>query len=415
MSPTARAAIALGALAVVALLVPVPVSAGLALVFVVIVIVDALVARRPLRIRRATPTVVARGVPAILTVETEGDALDRVAVRQAQSPDLTVTPSEGSDQLDARLVAGRRGKHVMPPAAARRTGPLGLSAWTFASEDRTELLAYPDLPAARRIVIALRRGRFREPGRRTRGPLGLGTDFESVRDYLPDDDVRQINWLATARLGRPMSNQYRVEQDRDVVCVLDAGRLMAAPIGDLTRLDAAIDAVTAVALVADEVGDRSGVIVFDREIRRRITTRRSGGRAVIQAILDVEPRLVDSDYDLAFRAASGGKRGLVLVVTDLIDEAAARSLLAAVPVLARRHAVVVASVTDPDLRDAMVREPASTRDVYGTAIALDVLEARTQVAARLRGAGAVVLEAPPGRLGEACVGAYLRLKARARL
>jgi uncharacterized protein (DUF58 family) len=277
------------------------------------------------------------------------------------------------------------------------------------------VLAYPDVPAARRLVIALRRGRFREPGQRTRGPLGLGTEFESVREYLPDDDVRQINWLATSRMGRPMSNQYRVEQDRDVVCVLDAGRLMAAPIANLTRLDAAVDAVTAVAFVADDVGDRVGLVAFDREIRRRLTTRRSGGRAVVQAILDVEPRLVDSDYDLAFRAVSGGKRGLVIVFTDLVDEAAARSLLAAVPVLARRHAVVVASVTDPDLQHAMVRAPLSTRDVYGTAVALDVLEARTRVAARLRGSGAVVLEASPARLGEACVAAYLRLKSRARL
>jgi uncharacterized protein (DUF58 family) len=274
---------------------------------------------------------------------------------------------------------------------------------------------YPDVPAARRLVIALRQGRFREPGQRTRGPLGLGTDFESVREYLPDDDVRQINWLATARLGRPMSNQYRVEQDRDVVCLLDTGRLMTAPIGDLTRLDAAVDAVVAVALVADEIGDRVGLVAFDREIRRRLTTRRSGGRAVVQAVVDLEPRLIDSDYDLAFRAVSGGKRGLVIVFTDLVDEAAARSLLAAVPVLTRRHAVVVASVTDPDLQRAMVAVPNGVRDVYATAIALDVLAARTQVAARLRAAGAVVIEAPANRLGEACVGAYLRLKARARL
>ena len=94
------------------------------------------------------------------------------------------------------------------------------------------MLVYPDVSAARRLVIALRRGRFREPGLRTRGPLGLGTDFESIRDYLPDDDVRQINWIATSRVGRPMSNEYRIEQDRDVVCLLDAGRLMAAPLGN---------------------------------------------------------------------------------------------------------------------------------------------------------------------------------------
>jgi uncharacterized protein (DUF58 family) len=277
------------------------------------------------------------------------------------------------------------------------------------------MLAYPDVVAAQRLVVALRRGRFREPGRRTRGPLGLGTEFESIRDYLPDDDVRQINWRATSRMGRPMTNQYRLEQDRDVTCLLDAGRLMGAPIGRMTRVDAAVDAVTAVALVADEVGDRCGVIVFDSEIRRRVSPRRGGGRFVVEAILDAEPTTLDSDYDLAFRSVGRSKRGLVLVLTDLVDEAAARSLLNAVPVLARRHAVVVASVTDPDLDAAITRVPTRPHDVYAAAVAVDVLAARTGVVNALRRSGATVIEAVPQQLGEMCVGAYLRLKARARL
>jgi len=275
---------------------------------------------------------------------------------------------------------------------------------------------YPDVVAAHRLVVALRRNQFRDPGLRALGPLGLGTDFESIRDYLPDDDVRQINWTATERVGRPMSNVYRVEQDRDVVCLLDTGRLMSAPLDPrTTRLDAAVDAVTMVALVADEVGDRCGVTVFDAAIRSQLRPRRNGGGAVVRAILDAEPTPGDSDYDLAFRRTSGGKRSLILVFTDLVDASAARSLVAAVPVLTRRHAVIVASVRDPDLDAALRREPTSRHDVYAAAVAVDVLAERQRVAARLEHAGARVVEALPAALGEACVRAYLRLKARARL
>jgi uncharacterized protein (DUF58 family) len=415
MSPTPRVALALAVLALAALLLPVVLTVVFAALLVILAVGDAVLARTPLRLEREAPRVVARGVAAPIRVAPEGDDVARVEVRQANAPDVTITPSSARDRLDAQLTAFRRGRHDLPPAAARRSGPFRLATWTTTGGTPAALLAYPDIPAATRLVLALRRGRFREPGRRTRGELGLGTDFESVREYTPDDDVRQINWLATARTGRPMSNQYRIEQDRDVTCVLDAGRLMTAPIGTLTRLDAAVDAVAAVALVADEVGDRVGVIAFDREIRRHLTTRRAGGRAVVQAILDIEPHPIDSDYDLAFRSVSGAKRGLVVVFTDLVDEAAARSLLRSVPVLARRHAVVIASVTDPDLQCAMTRAPTSVRAVYAAAIALDVLDARTRVATRLRGCGAIVLEATPDRLGEACVSAYLRLKARARL
>jgi uncharacterized protein (DUF58 family) len=420
MSPTPRAAVVLVVIALLALVLPASLVVGLAALLAVAIVGDALLARRELRLRRSLPNVLARGHPAPLTVEASGGGGGRVVVRQPAVPDVRITPSESAHRLDASAVGRRRGRHELPAVAARRDGPLGLGSWFFSGAGRTEVLVYPDLPAARLLVVAVRRGRFRHAGLHTRGPLGLGTEFESIRDYLPDDDVRQINWRATARAGRAMSNQYRVETDRDVVCLLDAGRLMTAPLRGrddlpLTRLDAAVDAATSVALVADELGDRCGVIAFDREVRRHVRPRRAGGEAVVHNIFDLEPRRVDSDYDLAFRSVGGAKRALVLVLTDIVDEAAAQSLLDAVPVIARRHAVVVASVRDPDLDAAVLDPPRAPRDTYAAAIALDVLGARARVVARLRHAGAAVVEASPSGLNEACVAAYLRMKDRARL
>jgi uncharacterized protein (DUF58 family) len=425
MSPAPRAAIVLLVVGIAALAIPRALAIMLAIAVIVLTALDMVLARRRPRVRRTVPTALARGVPAALVIATNPDVGTRVDLRQAQPPDFTIEPATGRGQIDARVVAHRRGAHRLPPVGARRRGPLGLGTCTFDADGGTDLLVYPDVFAAQRLIVALRRGRFRDPGLRTRGPLGLGTEFESVRDYLPDDDVRQINWQATERLGRPMSNQYRIEQDRDVVCLLDAGRLMAAPLrragadshpaARITRLDAAVDALTMVALVADELGDRCGVTVYDSEIRRRLAPRRAGGKAVVRTILDVEPTLVDSDHDLAFRAVGGVKRALVVVLTDLVDEAAARSLLDAVPVLARRHAVVVASVRDPDLDAPLTQTPQTPRDVYAGAVALDVLDGRARVIKRLRHQGATVIEASPVLLGEACVRAYLRLKSRARL
>jgi uncharacterized protein (DUF58 family) len=420
MSPTPRAAIALLVVALLALLVPGWLAITLAVVIAALVVGDALAARRELRLRRSLPNVLARGHAAELAVDAEAHGRGRIVVRQPAVPDVRIAPSEGPPRLVAEVVGRRRGRHELPAVAARRDGPLGLGSWFFSGAGRAEVLVYPDLPAARALVVAVRRGRFRHAGLHTRGPLGLGTEFESIRDYLPDDDVRQINWRATARVGRAMSNQYRVETDRDVVCLLDTGRLMTAPLRadaelPLTRLDVAVDAVTAIALVADELGDRCGVFAFDREVRRRVRPKRAGGEAVVHAVYDLEPRAVDSDYDLAFRTVGSAKRALVIVLTDLIDEAAAQSLVDAVPVLARRHAVVVASVRDPDLDAAVRTPPLVPRDTYAAAIALDVLDSRTRAVARLRHAGAEVVDASPAQLNAACVAAYLRLKDRARL
>jgi len=418
VSPTPRAAAILATIAGLALVVGAAVAALLAAALVGAWVADALAARRPVRARRRVPAIVARGVPAALTVEVADPGGRRLRVRQARPPEIEIVPQEDAGGLDARLVARRRGSFTLPAAAVRVAGPLRLATFDQRAGEEQALLVYPDLPSARRLALAVRTGRFRESGRQSRGPLGLGTEFESIRDYLPDDDIRQVNWPATARMGRPMSNQYRIEQDRDVICVLDCGRLMAAPLSDgATRLDVAIDAATAVGLVADELGDRCGTVAFDGAVRRRVAPRRRGGDALVRAIFDLQPAPVDSDYELAFRNVASSKRALVIVFTDLIEEVAARSLVMATPVLARRHEVVVAGVVDPDL-DAMLR-PSGARvhelDVYRAAAALDVLAARERAAARVRGAGARVLETAPTALARACVGAYLSAKARARL
>lgn len=433
MSPTPRAALLLGAIAVATALLGVAFGVVAALVLLGATVADALTVRRAPDVERSAAPILARGVrsPLRVTADLHGGP-GTVRLRQPVPPDLALEPREGDGGLDATLVPLRRGRHALPPVASRREGPLRLGRRHHsAATGPAEVLVYPDLPAARRLALAVRSGRFRDAGRLTRGPLGLGTDFESIREYAPDDDVRQVNWRATQRMQRPMSNQYRVEQDREVMLLLDAGRLMSAPLasdpgpqgrdgarmgpGDQTRLDAAVDAAVSVALVADVVGDRCGTVAFDARIRRRLVPRRAGGDAVVRALFDLEPEPVEPDYELAFRTVEGAKRSLILVFTDLLEESAARPLVDAVPVLARRHAVVVATATDPDLAGLLRTDPRVPRDVYASAVALDVLAARRRVAHRLEAAGARVVEAPAGALGAACVRAYLGAKGAARL
>lgn len=408
MSPTRRTAMVAGALALAALLVPAGVVILAALVVGALALVDGRAAGAVPDIERTVPAILARGIPASFEIETRG--VPRVRIRQAMPPDVRLSPAEGDGALHGAVVPYRRGRHPLPRVATRATGPLGLARRDRVVGEPGELVVYPDLPAARALAQLVRRGRFGE-GRR-RGVLGIGTDFESVRDYAPDDDVRQVNWRATARVGRPMSNQFRIDQDRDVLCVVDTGRLMAAPLGDRTRLDAALDATASVALVTDVMGDRCGALAFDGRVRRQVAPRRANGRAVIDALFDLEPTGVDSDYDLAFRTLAG-KRACVIVFTDLVEPSAARPLLEAVPTLLRRHAVIVATSRDTDLTQIVSTEPSSALDTYAAAVAVDVLEARSAVTRRLEAAGASVVEADPRALGAACVAAYLRLKSRA--
>jgi uncharacterized protein (DUF58 family) len=387
-----------------------------AVALVAAVAVDARAARRRPELERQLPEVLSRGVPAKLSVRAPAPAGGALRVRQAAPPGVAVEPREGEGGLEASVVARRRGRHVLPAVAARATGPLGLARWDHAAGGDAELRVFPDLRTARRLALAVARGRFRDQGATARGPLGLGTEFELIRDYEPDDDIRQVNWRATARLGRPMSNQYRLEQDRDLLLLIDAGRLSSAPLGlaGTTVLDAALDAASALAFVADELGDRCGAVAFDEEVRAALPPRRKGGAAVVRALFDLQPRPLDSDYELAFRRAEGSKRALVVVICDLLEEAAARPLVAAVPVLTRRHAVFVASPSDPAL-EALVHPSEDPLAAARATVAGDVLAARARAASQVRAAGARVLEAPPDRLPAVLVAAYLRAKARAVL
>jgi uncharacterized protein (DUF58 family) len=414
MSPAPRAAAILAALGVLTALTAPAVGLLAAVALAGAVAADALAVRRRPELRRDAPRHMARGVPAPLRVAAERDGPGRVRLRQPAPAALELDPREADGALDATLVGRRRGRHVLGPVALRSEGPLRLGRWRHEAGGEHEVTVYPDLPSARRLALAVRQGRFRAAGRLTRGPLGLGTDFESIRDYEVDDDIRQVNWRATERMQRPMSNQYRVEQDREVMLLLDAGRLMASPLPGRTRLDAAVDAAVAVALVADAVGDRAGVLAFDREVRRQLAPRRAGGRAVVRALLDLEPRAFEPDYELAFRSVEGSKRSLVLIFCDLLEEAAARPLADAVPVLSRRHHVTVASVRDPDLDTVLATEPDAEHGVAAQAVALQVHGSRDRVAHMLRRTGAQVIEAPADGLAAACVAAYLRAKARGR-
>lgn len=383
---------------------------------------DALQVRRPPTLRRDVPTILSRGVPGSL----ELTVTDRRTPVQLKQPvidaDLLVEPSTGSsNRLEATIVATRRGNHRLPPAASISDGPLGLGRWHHRPGDGSDITVYPDLPAARRLALQVRNGRFREEGLRSRGPLGLGTDLETIREYQPDDDIRQVNWKATLRTGTPMSNTYRVERERQIVCLLDCGRLMAAPVPGAdgrpmaTRLDVAVDVVAAILAVARELGDHAGVLAFSNRILRDIRPRREGTDAVLRAIHDLEPSGVDSDYELAFRRIAARKRSLVIVFTDLLDDRAGEPLLRALPVLARTHTVSIVSLEDPAVA-LRLSTPAETIDeAMETAVALEMELPRRRLASSLRHEGADVIEGGVDELARRAVASYLKAKRHARL
>jgi uncharacterized protein (DUF58 family) len=357
----------------------------------------------------------ARLVPHPYVIATEFDGGHIARLRQPSPPELGIEPAETHrHELDCMVVGLHRGVHILAPPVVRMAGPLGLSTCDHTIGRPVTVTVFPDLPRARRLAALRRQGRTQEEGK-VRSRLGLGTEFESIREYSTDDDIRQVNWLATARIGRPMTNQYRIDDNRDLLCLVDAGRLMASPVAGSTRLDIALDALAVLAVAADDAGDRVGTVAFAGDILRQLEPRRRGAEQVVRALFDLEPIEVESDYDRAFQSVAGRKRSLIALFTDLVDAAAARTLLSVMPILVRHHVIMVVSCRDLDLQAAITEPPNGVRDVLRAAIALDLLVARRRTNALLRRMGVVVVEADPQGLGPACVSAYTAIKSAGRL
>ena len=417
MRPTRRAAALLGLLAAAAAALQGAwgIAAFLAAGVAGLTIADAAAAvrRRPEVVRPRVPTL-ARGTGVEFEIRVSEEGQGSLRLRQPVPPELALNPQESRGDLRSVLVGRNRGVHTIPATTVRSGGPLGFATCDRLAGIPIDVVVMPDLPRARRMAESRARGRLAETGK-IRSRLGIGTEFETIRDYTPDDDVRQINWTATARTGRPMSNQYRVDENRDLMCLVDAGRLMAAPLGGSTRMDIALDAVAALAVAAEHAGDRVGTIAFGSTILRHLSPRRRGAEPVVRALFDLEASEVESDYERAFTAVAGAKRALIALFTDLMDEAATSSLIEALPVLTRRHAVMAVTCLDSDLLSVSTTPPAGVHDALKEAAAVDLLDNSARSVELIRRMGAVVVESPPDSLGAACVDGYLRLKRRARL
>jgi uncharacterized protein (DUF58 family) len=246
---------------------------------------------------------------------------------------------------------------------------------------------------------------------------GRGSEFDALRTYVLGDDVRAIDWRATARSRDVVVRTWRPERDRRIVLAIDTGRASAARIGDEPRLDAALDAALLVAAVAARAGDRVGLVAADVTVRARLAA--TGGPQLLPALVDalttLEPALVETDPLLlaAEVLRHGGRRSLVVLFGSL-DTGADTGLLPAARALAARHEVVAAAVADPTVARLQARR-ATLDDTYAAAAAELAAADRAAVADRLRRIGVHVVDAPAGAFASRVADAYLELKAAGRL
>jgi uncharacterized protein (DUF58 family) len=281
------------------------------------------------------------------------------------------------------------------------------------------LRVHPPFRSREEAELKIRSARMLDVGLRTNRGVGGGTEFEQLREYTVDDEFRRVDWAASARLGRPIVRSYRPERNQNVLVLMDNGRLAAARTGGYPRLEHAIDAAIMLGEVATRLGDRVGLVTFDREVRDVVplSRRRDQVSRLTEAMFDLEPVLAESDYVGAFThtLARFRRRMLIVLLTELSAPALIQSLLPAMHLIVRRHLVVVGSVVDTTIAGWADGPAADEAQAFRKAAAIDSLHERARVSVALRALGVTVVDSQPGRLAGELADVYLRVKSTGRL
>ena len=373
----------------------------------------------PTRARLGEPVAVSIAVQNTGTRTLRGwlrDAWQPTAGAPLERERISIPPGERR-RMQIPLLPRRRGELVSDFAVIRSRGPLGLAGRQAGHDVRGALRVLPAFTSRKHLPSRL--ARLRElDGNTSIQVRGQGTEFGSLREYVRGDDIRSIDWRATARAGTTMLRTWRPERDRHVVILIDTGRTAAARVGDSTRLDASLEAALLLAALASRAGDHVHLLMYDRVARARVTGVDGAGLlpALTDAMAPVHARLVDTDWAGAFASVRSmtTRPSLIVVLTAQDAAESARGFLGAFPDASRATTLLVGSATDDSIMQVAKRRD-SRIDVYLAAAAEQTMRDAQVVADAVRRAGGEAIAADPEALPPRIADRYLELKAAGRL
>lgn len=368
---------------------------------------------------------VGRDNPITLQVQASTQAA-QIHIRDTYPPEFAVSTPQFQLQLAAHeqqellytVHPDRRGEVEWQHIHVRQQGAWGLAWHDWRIPAAQTVLVYPDLVGLRSLSIRLalqNTGTMRQV--RT---FGQGTEFRELRDYRPGDDLRRVNWNATARRSQPIVQVLEPEREQTLIILLDQGRLMTAQVQGLQRFDWGVNATLSLAMAGLDRGDRVGVGVFDKTLNTWLAPDRNSTQflQILERLAPLQPNFQEPDYFAVINriVSQQTRRALVVILTDLVDRTASSELLTALARLSPRYLPLCVTLRDPQLDEIAQSENAiQPEDAFNRAVALDLLQQRQGTFSQLQQQGVLVLDAPAHHMSDAVVEQYLQLKARNRL
>jgi uncharacterized protein (DUF58 family) len=423
--PAPRSFVALGLLTLLLAFAAVrpglaPVVLALDALLVAAFVVDVYRARAtPLTTSRVWPTLLVQGAASPLEVRFEAPRPIVLVAREALHPGLDQAPRRvrlqvpaGASSWTLPLVPRRRGTHAVGPLDVRVLGPWGLAWSQREALPPEERRVYPQVRWEGQVGRLLWLAQRRELGQSPLRVRGAGREPYGLREYQAGDPLSRIHWKATARHGRLISQEDAWERGQRLVVLLECGRAMASLDGSRSKLDHALGAILALTRVATGRGDRVSILAFSDRVERSVRVRPSdrSAAAAYESLYDLEARLAEPAYDVAVEALARTepRRATVVLVTSLVDLAAAEGLREALGRL-RRHQVLLVNLEDPELVALARRAPDTPAEAFAKVSALEILLGNRRLGQRLRRLGVRVTQSSADALTLRTLESYLRL------
>lgn len=379
-----------------------------------------------LRLSRKFDPVLSVRVANRIELKLENDGVEALFGRLRDEPPPAFRATR--QEFDIALPPGRAREfayHVTPDSRGsdyfrgtflRLKCPFGLVEKDVRLRTEQPVRVYPNVLALREFDLLKQRGRLQQMGIRKSRIRGLGTEFESLREYADGDDFRKIDWKATARRAKLVVRQFETERNQAVIIVVDAGRKMLAEADGITKLDHTLDSLLMLAHAAFAGGDLVGLLVYSDVVKRYIPPRKGRNHlgVIIEAIHDLLAEPIESDpaAAYAFLSSRWKRRSLLVAFTDLDDEDGAKEYVAAMGAIPRRHLTLLARVGDPGHRKCIESAISEESDLYQKASTLLLLNDRQRAASVLEAANINALEAEPQDLSSELVSFYFAVKER---
>jgi uncharacterized protein (DUF58 family) len=328
-------------------------------------------------------------------------------------------PPFGLAELRYHLRPLQRGDYSFGDVNIRYGSVLGSFNRQVRYPAQAPVKVYPNVLDIRTYDLLARKGMLLEIGLRPARVFGQGTEFERLREYTTDDEFRRINWKATARRGKPIAAEYETERSQYIVSLIDTGRLMRPPLGDLAKLDYAINAALLLAYVVTLKGDHVGMLSFSDDVRTYLAPKRGRGQfyRMLEALYNVQSEAVEADHARAmtYLSVKHKRRSLVVIFTDLVTLDAAQPLIAHATRLAQRHLPLCVLLSDPHVTGLARKPVQNSGALYQRAVAEMLLDERQVVLDTLQRGGVLTLDVPADKLSVAVINKYLELKGRGAL